>query len=64
MPIPIAFDKYDYLKWGDVERCPYVFGSPQAAAWLDRDDFRCLLLALDRYRLILLENEPHPRYDD
>lgn len=49
--MPIPFDKYNYLKMKDLERCPYpIFrNDPNIIEWTRRDDFRMLLIALDCY---------------
>jgi hypothetical protein len=44
-----SFDKYDYLKMKDLERCPYVWGTKECGEWNIQDDRRMLLIALDRY---------------
>jgi len=45
----IAFDRYNYLKIKDLERCPYVIWTKEEIEWLKKDNFRMLLIALDRY---------------
>jgi hypothetical protein len=43
------FDKYDWLKVKDIERCPYAMFTAECGFWSKRDDRRMLLIALDRY---------------
>jgi hypothetical protein len=43
------FDIYDYLKLGDLERCPYVWGTPECNEWNKQDKKRLTLIALERY---------------
>lgn len=45
----IPFDKYHYLKFKDLERCPYVIWTKEEIEWSKKDNFRMLLIALDRY---------------
>ena len=54
--MPIPFDKYDYLLMRDIERSPYILFSRsdgdermKAEAWHREDNYRMLLIALDRY---------------
>jgi hypothetical protein len=49
--MPIPFDKYDYLKWGDLKRNPYssYHNSQEWFEWHLNDDKRLLLIALERY---------------
>lgn len=46
-----TFELYEYLKFGDLERCPYppFRNHPKYRKWHEEDDTRMLLLALDRY---------------
>lgn len=43
------FDEFDYLKIGDIERCPYTWGTPECADWNAKDKQRLVLIALERY---------------
>ena len=49
----IEFDKYDWLYWDDVQRCPHPPFTKAAGEWLRGDDHRMLLLALERYACFL-----------
>lgn len=51
------FDKYDWLKFRDLERCPYAPFTSEAVSWLAKDDRRMLLIALDRYAAHLRGDE-------
>lgn len=58
-----SFDRYDWLKWKDIERCPYppFSNHPKHTNWNKQDDKRMLLIALDRYVDYLqgVRNEPN-----
>jgi len=49
--MPRSFNKYDWLKFSDLERCPYppFRNHPKFKEWNENDDRRMLLIALDRY---------------
>jgi len=49
------FNRYDWLKFKDVERCPYppFRNDPNWLEWTVNDDKRMLLIALDRYAAYL-----------
>lgn len=39
----------DWITIGDMERCPYNQNTPERDGWIQRDDRRLLLIALDRW---------------
>lgn len=47
----IPFDVFDWLRIGDIERCPYppFRNHPKHAEWNTNDEKRLTLIALDRY---------------
>lgn len=47
--MPHEFRKHEYLRIADLERCPYVWGTPECGEWNREKDHRDLLNALDRY---------------
>jgi hypothetical protein len=47
--MPKAFDRYDYLKMKDMERCPYPMFTKECGEWNKKDDERLLIVALERY---------------
>lgn len=56
--MPIPFDKYNWLRVYDLERCPYPYftshypptpPNPEVVKWIQEDDARMLLCALERY---------------
>lgn len=57
---PVApFEKYDYLFFRDLERCPYRWGTAMCGQWCKLDDERMLLIALDRYAEVLTNHARH-----
>lgn len=38
-----------WIKWKDVERCPYTFKDSEWLEWSRKDDERLFLAALDNY---------------
>lgn len=45
-----------WIKWKDVERCPYIPKDPQYKFWIRDDDKRLKLAALDNYADYLKKN--------
>lgn len=43
------FERYNYIKMKDLERSPYVIWSKEENEWSKNDNYRMLLIALDRY---------------
>ncbi len=43
------FNEEEWLKWKDIERCPYSMYDEHWASWSKRDDIRLMLIALDRF---------------
>jgi hypothetical protein len=43
------FYRFDWLRFRDLERCPFVWYSKECNEWIRQDDRRMLLIALDRY---------------
>lgn len=52
--MPHQFRLYEYLTFGDLERCPYVFGTPACGEWNRDKDARDLITALERYAKSLI----------
>lgn len=59
----MPFEKYDWLKLGDLERCPFVIFSPESAKWGEEDNRRMLLIALERYANFLQRDKNFKRGD-
>lgn len=38
-----------WIKWIDINRCPYMWGTSEEHNWSFEDNKRLLLIALDRY---------------
>jgi len=51
--MPPKFEQGYLNFYGDIERCPYTFRDSGYNEWSRKDDFRLLLLALERYQFIL-----------
>jgi len=53
--IKLPFIPERWIKWKDIERCPYAMFSTyeeerkRAAEWNEKDNERLTLIALDRY---------------
>jgi hypothetical protein len=52
--MPHVFRKYEYLTLLDIERCPYVWGTPACGEWNREKDARDLITALERYAYSLI----------
>jgi hypothetical protein len=52
---------WDWLTIGDMERNPHDPGTRHSREWSVVDDRRLLLIALDRYALLLRERGFHGR---
>lgn len=58
------FYRYDWLKFKHLERCPYVWGTPDCDKWNKEDDRRMLLIALDCYAEYLEYKMEHPTIEN
>lgn len=54
--MPIPFIAEQWIKWKDIERCPYpIFRNhPDFMCWTKIDDERLLCIALDRYAAFIV----------
>lgn len=44
------FNQYEFVySFKDIERCPYMWTHPNYSKWIEEDDKRKLLIALERY---------------
>lgn len=48
----LIFEPARLIFYKDIERCPYLYSTPEGQEWNRRDDERLKLIALERYLMI------------